>query len=728
MTQKRHVMHGRDHRPDGADPLPGFTLSVGPGAPPGVWDMQLVAPLYPPGWTTPEPPAGYNPHIIPGVNHGRAWIYGWSEARAAGYIIQIRQVLKCVSRFYYRVDVWASNDTAELDNYHEEISGVVVAEHVSGNYGPGCEDEQTAWETIDFPGLDTLNNFLFVPIAQIYEGAAVATMEGGGFELRVILPDFVVADDLPPPGDEGDVLLSEGGSWSSGKVGSASIEDGSIVDADVAAGAAIAKSKLAPLAIADADVDAAAEISVSKLLEGGDGEVLTTVAGVPVWAEPADADALDWVGEWGAGSTSYTSPSFRAVATAESSSDTAFTANKPTGTIEGDAMLAHLWVQDGPGQDAITVPSGWTLLTSRRPILSGSNQWSVFTYYKLAGASEPSSYTWADTTAARAFRLAILTYQDVDNADPISGTPAETLHTSGSSLVSGSVTTERDGAMLVMLVGSAGTNTGDNVTPPSGMTERYELTLGGTSSRRIEASDVVGGTAGAVSKTATVPYTMSSSAPGTSTLVALNPAEVSASEPYEPNDVVAHDGALYVCIADTTGATDAESEPGVGTDWETYWALMLADTDTTGADATQPQVRLTRTASQTGIASATTTYISWDSETYDPDGMHDNATNPTRITIPTDKGGIYMVTLQLLVTGGAGAQKQAGWRKNGSVFPASISIPAGSSQHYLSFTTQLKLAAGDYLEAYVFQDSGSAQSALKDNDISPVAALTRISL
>lgn len=57
----------------------------------------------------------------------------------------------------------------------------------------------------------------------------------------------------------------------------------SIIDADIAAGAAIAKSKLAPLNIGNTDVAVAAGIAVSKLAAGTDGQALVTSGGAVVW-------------------------------------------------------------------------------------------------------------------------------------------------------------------------------------------------------------------------------------------------------------------------------------------------------------------------------------------------------------------------------------------------------------------------------------------------------------
>jgi len=63
------------------------------------------------------------------------------------------------------------------------------------------------------------------------------------------------------------------------------IPSGQVANADIVAGAGIAKSKLAALAIVDADVTG--PIAVSKLSAGSAGQILGISAGVPTWQAPS---------------------------------------------------------------------------------------------------------------------------------------------------------------------------------------------------------------------------------------------------------------------------------------------------------------------------------------------------------------------------------------------------------------------------------------------------------
>ena len=87
----------------------------------------------------------------------------------------------------------------------------------------------------------------------------------------------------------------------------------------------------------------------------------------------------------------------------------------PPGTEQGDFMLALL--QADYGNVGGTLPSGWTLINEH---LEGRDL-SLHAYYKIAGATEPPSYTWNVVNAA-SNPLAggtILTFRGVDQASPV---------------------------------------------------------------------------------------------------------------------------------------------------------------------------------------------------------------------------------------------------------------------------------------------------------------------
>jgi hypothetical protein len=89
----------------------------------------------------------------------------------------------------------------------------------------------------------------------------------------------------------------------------------------------------------------------------------------------------------------------------------------PPGTKQGDFMLALL--QADYGNVGGTLPSGWKLINEH---LEGKDL-SLHAYYKIAAATEPSSYTWhVVNTALNHDPLAggtILTFRGVDQASPV---------------------------------------------------------------------------------------------------------------------------------------------------------------------------------------------------------------------------------------------------------------------------------------------------------------------
>src|SRR5262249_29897859 len=92
------------------------------------------------------------------------------------------------------------------------------------------------------------------------------------------------------------------------------------------------------------------------------------------------------------------------------------TVSKPSGVVAGDLLLASLEIDADPV--TVTAPSGWTLL---QDTIAGGGTASVFhgqLWYKVAGTSEPLSYTW--TIAGSAYTdIGLLAYTNVNLSAPI---------------------------------------------------------------------------------------------------------------------------------------------------------------------------------------------------------------------------------------------------------------------------------------------------------------------
>lgn len=199
---------------------------------------------------------------------------------------------------------------------------------------------------------------------------------------------------------------------------------------------------------------------------------------------------------------------------------TSLNVTKPTGTVENDVMVAVVGLSAATGgTQTITAPSGWVQITST----SDSSFSQVTSFYKVATATEPSSYTFSWTTATRA-ALGLSSYDGVDTADVINVAGASNTG-SGTAVTATGATTTVKGTWVVAAFAS-NDNTQNSYTPPSGMTERVDVasTTDGTGNNAVTLSlaDVAQASSGATGdKTATV----SASSDWSAHLFALTPTQ-----------------------------------------------------------------------------------------------------------------------------------------------------------------------------------------------------------
>ena len=98
---------------------------------------------------------------------------------------------------------------------------------------------------------------------------------------------------------------------------------------------------------------------------------------------------------------------------------TSIAVNKPTGTVQNDLLVAV--IKNCEGSASPSTPTGWTAQTLMTPNISFGRM-----YFLVAGASEPTSYTW---TGAGAFSMqgGIATFTPPDTSTPfdVQGTVTE---------------------------------------------------------------------------------------------------------------------------------------------------------------------------------------------------------------------------------------------------------------------------------------------------------------
>jgi hypothetical protein len=123
-----------------------------------------------------------------------------------------------------------------------------------------------------------------------------------------------------------------------------------------------------------------------------------------------------------------------------------------------------------------------------------------------------------------------------------------------------------------------------------------------------------------------------------------------------------------------------------------------------------------KTASQT-INNSTETALTFNAEDYDTDSFHDNSTNNTRMTIPTGKGGRYLVTATSAFFNNATGQRTVYIYKNGSTLLNTAQLPgvSGTIDAFVTTSYVVNVSAADYLEIKVFQNSGGTLTVFPDS-------------
>ena len=133
-------------------------------------------------------------------------------------------------------------------------------------------------------------------------------------------------------------------------------------------------------------------------------------------------------------------------------------------------------------------------------------------------------------------------------------------------------------------------------------------------------------------------------------------------------------------------------------------SIIVADSAQTGNLAWQiiPAVRVTQAADQ-ALGAAAFASITFDTEVYDTDAMHNPAVEPTRLTCPTNGDGIYFIqgNVEFDNNGGVGQHEMAiRILLNGATVIAEVYDNANEDDANISLyvATDYALAATDYVE------------------------------
>ena len=110
------------------------------------------------------------------------------------------------------------------------------------------------------------------------------------------------------------------------------------------------------------------------------------------------------------------------------------------------------------------------------------------------------------------------------------------------------------------------------------------------------------------------------------------------------------------------------------------------------------------------IANTTNTNLTFNTELFDTDGFHSTSTNTDRITIPTGKGGKYLITYAVAYDANATGERQTRLMKNGSTTDNNNRVWSGFGSS-AGLTTMVvarvvEAVATDYFTIRVYQSSG----------------------
>jgi hypothetical protein len=173
---------------------------------------------------------------------------------------------------------------------------------------------------------------------------------------------------------------------------------------------------------------------------------------------------------------------------------TQLTIGRPATSTVGDLLLAAVATKDG-SNSTVTPPAGWNLILRT----DNATHVSILTYWKVVGASEPSSYTWTLTPTTNAIG-GITAYTGVDTSNPVDVSSGNTGRSATAIASSITTTIANDQVVTAFAVPPGATA----FSTPASTTEKYDTakTPNGPS---IASDDVAQASAGASgSKSSTI--------------------------------------------------------------------------------------------------------------------------------------------------------------------------------------------------------------------------------
>lgn len=168
---------------------------------------------------------------------------------------------------------------------------------------------------------------------------------------------------------------------------------------------------------------------------------------------------------------------FRAASALAAGSGSQVIISLPTGVQAGDLLIANVpaYYHSGPGASC-SAPSGWNTIFAQTGS-GGANVQEWWTFYKIAGSSEPSTYTFTTSSGdAGGFVGVIAAWTGIGNLgiDVKSSSVTNSGQVSNPSITIPSITTANAGQLILVSTGRS--RSGSTVfSTPSGFTKRSDL-------------------------------------------------------------------------------------------------------------------------------------------------------------------------------------------------------------------------------------------------------------
>jgi hypothetical protein len=162
----------------------------------------------------------------------------------------------------------------------------------------------------------------------------------------------------------------------------------------------------------------------------------------------------------------------------------------------------------------------------------------------------------------------------------------------------------------------------------------------------------------------------------------------------------------------------------VASDLQRAFTLIRQLQGTFGASP-PPAARVYNSAN-ISITNNTVTALTFDSERWDNGDLHSTSANTSRLTAPIT--GLYEIGGCVRIAANATGIRSAMIRLNGTTDIASITEPTPSAGAASDFnpSTPYQLAAGDYVELTVYQNSGGALNVTAAGNFSPEFWMVRL--